>query len=601
MNRKILMIVVAVCSAALLSACGSSTPIGVTLTTVPPPTLEVGLSATIAATVTNDSSNSGVAWTCTPSPCGTFNPAMTASGVTTVYTAPATPGAVMITATSVKNIKESATGSVTIDAVATVASLTGTYTYYANGWDAAGAPYSIVGNVVLDATGDITGGEQDYFDLNTDDIITADPITAATGALTVGATGQGSITITPTTAPVETLSLTVVNNNHVLITEFDALATSAGSFDLQTAPTSIPTGGNALALFDVADDYELGGVVTSDGVSVFTPAGEGDDDFFGTTSLDFTLSGSFTAPDSFGRGTITLQDPNFLDTFTFAYYVVGPEAFRLIAIDNNTFAVGSMYGQGTGTFSAASLTGSYVFAQAGEGGGFGTYSAVGQFTTDATAMFTAGVADVNEGDGAPVAAGSLLADTYSVDASGYGSIALADATTDTLGNFGVYVVDPAINVTDPNNTSGGGGAVMLDLDVDNEGVGVIVPQSSTSLETGNFAVITDGGYVTTATPVDFFDLVGQVFSDGVSNITGTVDYNDLFNLGPVPAAPLVATYTADATNVGRYTLAVTLNNATTPASVVAYAASGSLQFSIDVDSPSAGIGDVNLTDIEQQQ
>lgn len=67
-----------------------------------------GRTAILSATVTGDSTNAGVDWTAvcggTSSPaCGTFNPAHTASGSTTTYTAPATPPAsnpVTITATS---------------------------------------------------------------------------------------------------------------------------------------------------------------------------------------------------------------------------------------------------------------------------------------------------------------------------------------------------------------------------------------------------------------------------------------------------------------------------------------------------------------------
>ena len=105
----------------------------------------------------------------------------------------------------------------------------------------------------------------------------------------IDSTGHGSITLTPTSAPVETLSVTAVNNDHVLITEFDANATSAGSLDLQTAPASVPTGGNAFTVFDKSFDTVFGGVMTSDGMSTFT-AGESDVDFEGLLALDVPMS-----------------------------------------------------------------------------------------------------------------------------------------------------------------------------------------------------------------------------------------------------------------------------------------------------------------------
>ena len=66
--------------------------IGIEITTAPPASMEVNQTASIAATVTKNHSNMGVDWSCTPGgACGTFNPAHTASGAATVYTAPRRP------------------------------------------------------------------------------------------------------------------------------------------------------------------------------------------------------------------------------------------------------------------------------------------------------------------------------------------------------------------------------------------------------------------------------------------------------------------------------------------------------------------------------
>ncbi len=75
--------------------------------------------AQFTATVTNDVKAGGVTWSCTPmSSCGSFNPATTASGAATTYSAPATVpagGVVMITATSVTDGTASATATATIN------------------------------------------------------------------------------------------------------------------------------------------------------------------------------------------------------------------------------------------------------------------------------------------------------------------------------------------------------------------------------------------------------------------------------------------------------------------------------------------------------
>jgi hypothetical protein len=98
-------------AAACLSACGSSAPaslVSVMLTQAPPAVLQVGATATLAATVTNDLASKGVDWTvtCGSSPCGSLNPTHTASGTSTTYTAPSpflTNAPVTITAAATAN------------------------------------------------------------------------------------------------------------------------------------------------------------------------------------------------------------------------------------------------------------------------------------------------------------------------------------------------------------------------------------------------------------------------------------------------------------------------------------------------------------------
>lgn len=67
------------------------TQVGISITTPPPASMPTGAQASVAATVTNDPQNLGVDWAVTcggGSSCGSFNPAHTASGVATTYTAP---------------------------------------------------------------------------------------------------------------------------------------------------------------------------------------------------------------------------------------------------------------------------------------------------------------------------------------------------------------------------------------------------------------------------------------------------------------------------------------------------------------------------------
>jgi hypothetical protein len=610
MNCKTLLAGMAVAILLLTTGCGNTPTIEIT--TPPPASMEVNQFASIAAALGHDSKTDSVDWSCTPAgSCGTFTPPNTASGAMTEYKAPDASGPVMIIAASHKNPKVKASANVNITAVATATDITGTYTFFVNGREKEELlPYGVAGNIAINgATGKVTSGEQDYFNSETGVVFEDDPITA--GTIVVGSDGRGTLTLTPTSAPAETFSITVVNDKHILITQFDSNATASGSLDLQTAPSSVPTGHNAFALLDSFNGNAFGGVFTSNGT--ITTASEADDDIGG--SMDFTLvnfiTASFTTPDANGRGTVTLTDANltpalFSSSFTLAYYVVGPEAFRLIEIDGETtlspqYAVGSIFGQGAGNF--ANMKGSpFVFGQSGieVGTNIGAFSAAGQFTGNGTNTLSAGVADVNEGDGNPIQAGSLTGSPYVVQTNGYGAITLTGLNTDGLANFGIYAVDPAINVADPNSASGGGGALMLDLDTSNIGIGIVVPQATGPTFSGNYAFSQDGVFQTAAPLFAWYGLLGEVTSDGTSKFAGLADYNEL-NVAQTPAVTISATYAADPANTGRITSQVTINGAATPNHVTIYQASSSLLLHVDVDSSAAGLGNVELGVLEQQQ
>jgi hypothetical protein len=620
MNYKSLLVGVILAVPMLITGCsnnpngGNGKGISIALTAPPPANMEVNNSVSVTATVTGDRSKMGVDWSCTPlGACGTFNPAHTASGVATTYTAPDVAGPVTITAASTKNPAKTAPANISITAVATTSDISGNFTFFANGVEKnLSLPYGVAGNIAINgATGMITGGEQDYFDAHTGNVFTADVIQS--GTINVGSDGRGTLTLTPTTAPAETFSITVVNDKHILITEFDGNAAASGSLDLQTAPTTVPTGANAFAVLDSFNAIALGGVLTSNGT--VTTASEADDDIGGFQDFDLvnTVTGAFTAPDASGRGTVTLSDPNlalagFTGSMQMAYYVVGPEAFRLIEIDGNgttilQYGVGSMFGQGAGAFSGASLGSKFVFGQSGiEDIAFGAYSAAGQFTGNGTTALSAGVADANLGDGNQVLAGGLTGSAYAVNADGYAFITLSGANTDGLANFGVYMVDPAINVADPNNASGGGGAVMLDLDTDNLGIGIVVPQAAGPTFTGNYALSQDGVFQTAAA-FSWYGLLGQVASDGTSKIAGLADYNQL-NFSQTAGVTVSGTYTADANNAGRSTATVTINGAATPNHITVYQASSALLLHVDTDTSTNGaqdLGTIGLGVLEQQQ
>lgn len=116
-------------SVAISLACGGGTgqapttsvppaSIAVALAPSPPSTMGVTAVTSVAASVSNDSANAGVNWSCAPSgSCGSFGSSNTASGVRTTFIAPTSVPSgkqVTVTATSVTDSTKSASANITI-------------------------------------------------------------------------------------------------------------------------------------------------------------------------------------------------------------------------------------------------------------------------------------------------------------------------------------------------------------------------------------------------------------------------------------------------------------------------------------------------------
>ena len=590
MNRKpLLLALFALGAATLLSACGSSSkPVIAVAISGAPASLEVSDPASFSATVTNDTANAGVNWTCSPSPCGSFTPAAAPSGASTTYLAPNTAGSVTVTATSVTDSTATASATITINPIASAASLTGSYVYLVTGLDANGS-YAAAGSFTADGVGALTNIEQDYCDLlNCYNDVNA----AGTGStFTIGADGRGQLVVNtldinlgPAGSGVLTFTVALTSSSHGVIAEADTNATSNGTLDLQSgspfALTSISGGYSFVAPgVDVFGDVDIvGAVLSADGNGNFN-GGTYDENFAGDIIGPFTFNQSdstYLAPDANGRGTMTING------IPFAYYIVGPEVVRVVENEipgGDFLTAGSLYGQGANAFSNATLTGTFVFSESGSSV-LGPFGVAGQFTGDGAGDVTAGAVDTNEG-GSYSAAGSLATGaSYEIPNTSGGrgviTIPAAATTSGDLATLVIYAVDPALNILDPNNTSGGGGALVLDDDANIYSSGALIPQASGASTQGNYAF----DYWVYPAPYGFSNISGQFLSDGNGNVAGTADVSAPFALAGIdPGVPTAGTYVADASNAGRFTSTVTLTS-TTPAFVlsegwVIYQASGS--------------------------
>lgn len=635
MNHRVPLLCVVIFSLAFLAACGSGydNPPGTTtgkltvqMVQAPPPTLLAGGTAAVVANTLYDTKNGGVTWSCTPvGACGSFNPTTTAYNVGTQYTAPTnvngpvTPNlahSVTITATSVTDSSQTATSTISISQQ---------YAFVLAG----NGSFGMVGSVTLDGNGNIVSGEADG---SANGFYSTIP--SITGTYSLDATGHGVISMSLNHTSCcgtlqQTHGITATSNSHLVMAEddqFNGLTIGAvGSMDLQTAgpafSASQVSGGYSFTLAGYSGansaNASWGGIFKADGVGNIS-GGIFDENFGGGTGYQSLpnlanpnpVTGTFTAPDANGRGTITFSaTPDTTTTTTeYAYYIVTPEVLRLTTVSpvGSAANTGSAFGQGAVGTTNSAVSGNFIFSDFGftsDANGGESGAAGGQFTTDGNGHITAGIMDLNA-FGVPSTI-SLAGSTYSIAGSPRGSVIGPAGQT-----YNIYLTDPTLNLLDPNNPTGAGGALLLETDVADT-IGVVIPQTDTTatLAGGNALILSDqdnlggccnydGGYTgqltVSTTNAGTFAGEGDFQGQGPSNATPIV-------------GPLSGTFSADAANPGRFTGTITTAPAfplapvgnTTPGTenVAFYLANGSQGFVIETDTiaPIFGIVEVQGT------
>jgi len=472
--------------------------------------------------------------------------------------------------------------------------------------------YSIAGVVAIAQVASVDGsfavvsGEQDYNDgvAITSPQPGGDSITG--GSLSLAANGVGTLTVITNNsqlgnAGTETFAVSFPNPKHALVTQFDGTATSSGSLDLQTS-TSTPSGSFSFVFSGVGETEQgffpaaFGGVFT---VTDGTLAGILDTNFGsilgsnlpGTVSLNNPFSASLPTPDSFGRG--TFNNTAGLSA-TLNFYVLGPQVIRIIDVDSlsHDTAVGSAYGQGAVPgFSLGSIANSVFSVQ----NVFDSYAAVGEFIVPSAGTFS-GVADLNElsGAGTQLMAKSISG-TYTLAGNGYGSMTF-NAGFGDIANFGIYAVDPTLNILDPNGPANDGGdALIAEMDTNLVGTGSLVPQNPIISSSDFAGFYTFGGQgVTNHNGFFEFDFVGTALvTEPGGGLLGQGDLSDPFgaltgNQATYTSVAFTAAAMPDLQNPGRYTLnPFTLSNtgfaSDITLNVAAYEASGDQLFWIEVD------------------
>ncbi len=323
----------------------------------------------------------------------------------------------------------------------------------------------------------------------------------------------------------------MVSSTRVLISEYDTFGTGTGSIDLQTSAAA-PSGGYAFAVsgwFSTTangsttnNPLAIGGVLNISGTTVSITGSVFDYNLGGNVgqALLFTTGSTVSAPDSFGRVTITLVPTatSGVPSFILTGYIVGPGQIQLVESQNDTLSAdlgGTALGQGsnTGSFSQASIASkTYVFAVSGE--------------------------DVNNL--------ATFAGDFAFNSSGglSGNLTINDFTyfsgnTPSTLSGGAYTVDPTGRVTISNVNAqpasatftfqlyldGNGNALELGADSVEVTEGPAYLQSNTSADfEGSYALVGQG-ILNSSPSYPAWGAVGPVTISS-DNIKGTTDYTE---------------------------------------------------------------------------
>jgi hypothetical protein len=405
-----------------------------------------------------------------------------------------------------------------------------------------------------DGQGNITNGEQLYVDQPRSEL------DSVTGTYSIGADGRGTITLNTGDVNVgvngvETFSIALTSGSHGLIDQFDTSATSSGTLDIQNSQASHTPLSQGYAFISSGVDVNdprgalgFGGVLNVDGAGTISGNGSvADVNDNGMVTTAATLSGTVANPDQFGKVVVnlTLNSSTFI---TLVGFIV--DANHVMIVENDTtFGTtgGEAIAQGanTGTFSSDSaFQGTFVYGTQG----YSTLNGTPLLPTVYGGLFTAdGAGDIINGYTDENQFGIVIDDTltgdYAVDSNGTGR------TVTSRMFYGSSGPGPSLIFY----LTGASDIPAFTLEVNTspfiETVGNIYSQASGSFQASSF----DGPYATSfaAFPASGGedDGTGEISSDGVSSISGTVDVN--YNFAPASNQPLSGGYTANSN--GRFT------------------------------------------------
>jgi hypothetical protein len=589
----------------------------------PPATVAINTTASFTAVVNHDSTGAGVDWSLScpdKGNCGSLNSAHTTSGQPVTYTPPSTltsnnQNASIVAFATVDHSKN--VGSlITVSAFGSA--LQGTYVLQTNGIDISGNPYQHAGVIVLDGNGNITSGERtvNFMNPNTGLLLSVSDQVIG-GSYFVGVDGRGTLTVNTADQDVgqqgvETFSLVVLSRSQALVTYLNTQGgseSSVGSLDLQTVTTA-PAGGYAFLVSgtDVnafvsgagpASTIGIGGIFNIDSPHTISGTGSVADlaanDGTGTVTPSASVSGTVSAPDSFGALRITLTTSFALTPIQFTAYIVDASHMKLIESDDtlgtaSAVTAGVAIGQGsaTGTFTTnRAFAGTYAFGIFGQDQGGSPYSlaSAGLFTAASGALNNGYLDEFQTDFGLQIS--NKFHGTYTVDPTGTGRVdsnsSILLANQNGSGPELVFYL-----------TGNGQPALVLDADIEpvlvgaGLGIGFAYPVRAGASFAGDYG-LSFGQNLNGAQT----NGVGQILVNNAGGtFSGITDMNYAFS--GQPDMPLTGTFQTSTTN-GRLT--GTLSNQFFPSdlSVAFYPIDSGHGYFIELDGGPNGTNPGNLS------
>ena len=515
-----------------------------------------GSSTTFTANVVN-TSNTAVTWQVN----GTVGGDATVGTISTggSYTAPNLPpagGSVTITAVSQADSTKS--GSINLTIQFSDASVQGVYAFSFSGNAGTAA-----GSFQASGSGTITNGVEDYNS-------STGTFSALffTGSYSVGTDGRGSATFNSSLGT-NTWRFVILASGQVRLIGFDRGDAISG--------TALPQASNSLSLSALAGNWSFflsgsrGGTTIVDAgrfsldSSGNITAGEEDQNAGGAVSSAATFTGTASSVSANGRGAATFTGT--LGTSNLAFYVASANTVDFVGIDSGTFLSGSAYKQQSASFTASSLSGTYVYLLGGSDNLGRDLAEVGQVNLNGAGQVTGGVFDQND-NGTAVTNEAITGGTYSVASNGRGTVSVTSAGG--ISNFAVYLVSQ-------------GEAVFVEADSTSVIEGLAILQTGSAFSNSSIA----GSYGLTSAGVVLgggLDSVGRITADAGSLSTGVEDINQAG--APVSGVALSGTYLVASS--GRGTAQMTGGGSTS--NVVLYTISSSLAEYLQIDASEVIVG-----------